>query len=542
MRSLALGSPRTSGLRVTLGTRVALGALLAIGAPATAVGCGSAATDGGTPTDGAPLNPGEDAPADASASEVAPEPPKLASDLALSEVALFQTVRVALAKAGVAAPPATPSTPVLVGRKALVRAYVTPAAGFVARSITAELEIDGGAGPIVVRDTRTISGASREADPASVFAFAVDAAQITASTRFAVRLTDAGGKVVAAGSPSDARYPRDGALAPLGARDDAGGVRVTLVPVRWTGDGSNRLPDTSAAQLDVYRGVMTALYPVAHVEFTVRAPIDFGKKTLTGNVDFSALNQTLTQLRAADAPATDVYYYALVSPADSFAKYCSGSCVTGQSFVVSDPTDETLRVGGGVGWTGEDSAWTMAHELGHEHGRSHAPCGVKSWDSAYPHTGGQLGTWGWDSRSGVFQEPTKTTDFMGYCDPAWTSDYTYAALYKRVRSVRGAAPLRISGPPQTYRFLRVPAAGTAGAPTWGADVRLAAPPSEPTRGADVLGLDGVRLARIEVPTFALSHDDATHALVPVALPAGARWIQLDGGEKISLVGSAQSVQ
>jgi hypothetical protein len=522
MRSPSLAPAFASGLLV---------AFVAMAAPASVVGCGSAATDGGSPLDGAPLDPGEDAPADVSASEVALDPPKLVSDLALDDLAVFQTVRVALAKGGVAAPPATPNAPVVAGRKALVRAYVTPAAGFVSRAITAELELDAGAGPTVIRDTRTISGASREADPASVFAFAVDAAQITTGTRFSVRLTDASGKAVATGSLSVARYPRDGALAALGARDDAGGVRVTLVPVRWTGDGSNRLPDTSAAQLDVYRAVMTALYPIAHVEFTVRAPIDFGKKTLTGNVDFSALNQTLTQLRAADAPATDVYYYALVNPADSFAKYCSGSCVTGQSFVVGDPTDETLRVGGGVGWTGEDSAWTMAHELGHEHGRSHAPCGVKSWDTAYPYTGAQLGTWGWDSRNGTFQEPTKTTDFMGYCDPAWTSDYTYAALFARVRSVRGAAPLRIPGPPQTYRFLRIPAAGAA---SWGADLRLGAPPSEPTRPADVLGLDGARLARIEVPTFALSHDDATYALVPIALPAGARWIQLEGGARIAV--------
>jgi hypothetical protein len=519
---------------LALGPSLSFVLLGAIASTASLLGCGTASTDAGAPIDGAVVDPTGDATGDAPASEVAPEPAKLVADLALEEVAVFQTVRVSLAKGGVAAPSGASKAPVVAGRKALVRAYVTPAAGFEPRAITAELELDAGAGPIVIRDTRTIAGASSEADAKSVFAFAVDAAQITTSTRFAVRLTEAIGAGVAAGTPSDARYPRDGALAPLGARDDAGGVRVTLVPVRWTGDGSNRLPDTSAAQLDRYRAVMTALYPIAHVDFTVRAPIDFGKKTLTGSVDFSALNQTLTQLRAADAPATDVYYYALVSPADSFAKYCSGTCVTGQSFVVADPTDDTLRVGGGVGWTGEDSAWTMAHELGHEHGRSHAPCGVKSWDSAYPYTGGQLGTWGWDSRDGTFQEPTATTDFMGYCDPAWTSDYTYAALFARVRSVRGAAPLRIAGPPQTYRFLRLPAFGVA---TWGAELRLGWPPAEPTRSASVLGLDGGLLARIEVPTFALSHDDASWALVPVALPAGAHWLRLDGGATIPLAAS-----
>lgn len=370
--------------------------------------------------------------------------PSLATDLTVSEVAIFQGVRVALFSNDALV--ANRNAPLVTQRAAAIRAYVAPSAGFVARSLTAELLWEESPGVLAsIRDTRMISGASRESDPNSVFTFQVDAARVRSSSRWSVRVLDPSGAVPS--STSSARVPRDGALAPLSPSNAPNAVRVTLVPVRWTRDGSNRLPDTSDEQLQRMRSLLVALYPVTAVDFTVHAPIDFGSTTLTGNVNFGALNGVLETLRDRETPADDVYYYALVAPDVSRDAYCGRSCVTGQSYVVSDITDATIRVGSGVGFTGDDTAWTFAHELGHLFGREHAPCSTSGADARYPYRGAALGVWGWDARDNTFFDPTMTTDFMAYCDPQWLSDYTYRALYERASTLRPGPMALVSDEP-----------------------------------------------------------------------------------------------
>jgi hypothetical protein len=211
---------------------------------------------------------------------------------------------------------------------------------------------------------------------------------------------------------------------------------VTLVPLRYDADGSGRLPDTSPARLTQLHDVLHALYPLADVSFTVHDAVSWTDGlTFSGNVDFTAVNDMLVNLRASDGAAFDEYYYALVVPADTFDDYCTGTCVTGQSYVVDDPANADIRVGGGVAFPGEDAAWTLAHELGHMHGRSHAPCDAGTTDPNFPYTNGGAGVWGWDDRTGTFVDPSVTADFMGYCSPAWVSDYTYQALYDRIEAV-----------------------------------------------------------------------------------------------------------
>jgi hypothetical protein len=381
--------------------------------------------DGASPAADSSAN---DADADALAAN-----PTLARDLAVSEVAVFQGVRVGLFANDALV--ANRNAPLVAGRAAAVRAYVAPTAGFTARNVTAELLWEESPGAITtLRETRMISAASRESDPNSVFTFQIDAARVRPTSRWSIRLLDPTGAAPAATSLS--RAPRDGALAPLAPSSAPGAVRVTLVPVRWTRDGSNRLPDTSADQLQRMRSLLIALYPITAVEFTIHAPIDFGTTTFTGNVNFGSLNAVLETLRDREMPADDVYYYALVAPDVSLAAYCGRSCVTGQSYVVSNIGDASIRVGSGVGFTGDDTAWTFAHELGHLFGREHAPCSTSGADARYPYRGAALGVWGWDARDNTFFEPTMTTDFMGYCDPQWVSDYTYRALYERASTLR----------------------------------------------------------------------------------------------------------
>ncbi|MDP3275040.1 MAG: M66 family metalloprotease [Deltaproteobacteria bacterium] len=431
---------------------------------------------------------------------------RLAEDLAVSEVAMFQGVRVAVFARGAIAPMAGRNAPLIAGRAAAVRAYVTPAAGFRARMVTAELLWDEGGTTSVLRESRMISGASSDMDPAGVFTFRVDAARVRSGARYAVRVLSDTGPTSSGAGTSDARVPRDGTLAALDLSPVPGSLRVTLVPVRWTGDRSNRLPDTSPEQLGRMRTLLIALYPLTAVDFTVHAPIDFGSTTFTGNVNFGSLNGVIANLRDREAPGDDVYYFGLVAPATTREIYCGRSCVTGQSYVVSNPTDASIRVGSGVGFTGDDTAWTFAHELGHLFGREHAPCSTSGADRAYPHALGRIGVWGFDPRDATFFSPMSTTDFMGYCDPQWVSDYTYRALYSRAVALRGTVSGLVSEAAPTTVFVGALAAD--GALTW-------AYTRAPQRGVQGDGALSVR------------YRDARGALLGTAQ---AHWAQLGDSE------------
>jgi hypothetical protein len=74
----------------------------------------------------------------------------------------------------------------------------------------------------------------------------------------------------------------------------------------------------------------------------------------------------------------------------------------------------------------ETRAETMAHELGHNFGLPHAPCGdPASPDPDFPYPEGGIGVFGYDLLQREVEDPAERKDLMSYCRPAWISDYNY---------------------------------------------------------------------------------------------------------------------
>ena len=131
----------------------------------------------------------------------------------------------------------------------------------------------------------------------------------------------------------------------------------------------------------------------------------------------------------------------------------------------------------------------MAHELGHNMGLFHAPCGGPlQVDVAYPNTNGNIGVWGYDLLSGELIDPS-TPDIMGYCfENPWIGDFHYRNAFRYRYSEELAPVAAASGPRERSLLLWGGADGNGEVvlePTFVVD----APPSLP-RGSGPYGLVG----------------------------------------------------
>jgi hypothetical protein len=442
--------------------------------------------------------------------DAGPESVLLADGLSVRSVHLFQTVGIPLVVNG-AATTAPRNAPIIAGRPARVTVSVDAADSWQEDTVTAVLSMFTPGSTYHVHDVRTLAGSTPPESPLGSFAFDVPSSALTPDGRFAVQLVSSRGVRAEMGVSADARFPGNGSSAPLLAQAAPGTLRVVLVPVQYNSDGSGRLPNVTESQLDLLRVLLLSLYPMTHVELTVREPMAWNNPlTFWGNVDFYELNDALLDLRVSDNASPDTYYYALISPAASFEAYCGGSCVAGPSFVVENPADHELRVGSGLGFGGEASAWTLVHELGHMHGRYHAPCGVSSWDTDYPYDNASIGAWAYDARSSAFMAP-ETTDFMGYCEHTWVSDYTYAALFERMTQVNTDVGLARS--PQKLPHLTVHLRED-GVITPGRALMLPLRPGLNARPIQLIGINGDVLAMVWARTVLQSNEGET-LLVPL---------------------------
>jgi hypothetical protein len=343
---------------------------------------------------------------------------------------------------------------VVANRQALLRVFYTLDASYNGQPVTARLTIDEGA---PLEEQVTLSGSSSEGSLGSTINFDVPAAMLTAGSTFRVDLMHPVEQVE--NDNPGARYPSDAeARASLEVRE-SGIVRLTLVPVRYDADGSQRLPDTSAGQVAGYEDAFMRIYPIEGIEVSVRSsPLIWDNGMSSDGGGWESLLDAVAELRNNDGAAFDEYYYGIVEPASSLGAYCGGGCVAGLGFV-GGPSDDWSHSAIGIGYSGDASIGTAVHELGHNHGRQHAPCGGAGGpDPEYPYPSGTIGVYGYDIGSGQLISPSEAVDLMSYCDPAWISDYNFAAIFERVEFVNSAAVQWHQG---RYERVRLAADGSA---------------------------------------------------------------------------------
>lgn len=237
-------------------------------------------------------------------------------------------------------------------------------------------------------------------------------------------------------STDDNTFPVNGSPLPVVVRELLP-FRLRLVPVLQSVNGN--LGDVTEANRDSYLVDVLKLLPIGEWDADLREPYTTAAPELQSNNANGAWGMILSEIRALrnTADSSERYYYGVVQ-----TSYSSG--VAGIGYIGS-PTGTAQAA---VGWDRANGrASVLAHELGHNFGRFHAPCGNPSGiDPNYPHPSGRIGAWGLDLSNLSLKSPFIWNDLMGYCSNEWVSDYTWNAVMNfRALSPTGAPPMMAAG-------------------------------------------------------------------------------------------------
>lgn len=324
--------------------------------------------------------------------------------------------------------------------------------------------------------------------------------------------------VVPAVPGSDRRVPAEGrlrlnvlAVPPMG---------LTVVPVLHSGDAQAALTwvggmTATSARIAFVRSVL----PIGELELTVREPYHTAADLATA-AGWLGLLREISVLRLTDR-RRDYYYGAVLEP--------PGAPFRGLGYI-GRPV--------GVGILDLD---TFAHELGHNMGLRHAPCGAAlSPDPNFPYEDGSIGVFGYETRGGNTRmvDPAEYRDLMTYCDPSWISDYHFVKAME-FRREHESLILRSADPEPTLLLW-----GNAGAedlllePAFVID----APPTPPTEEGPYR-LDGFDAAGRSLFSFSFAPDELEYGggQFAFAIPYEDRWGGPDGLDRVRLSGPGGAV-
>ncbi len=429
-----------------------------------------------------------------------------ARNLTLKQIAVHQAVKIPVMTDMKEVAPSARTADVVAGKDAMVRVLVTVGSGWTSRQLSARLTLTTDGASQTFFSKQSIAASSTEAALANSFPIQVPASALAGPARYTLQVVECG---EASGTAGQGRFPATGDM-DLGVRL-TGGLKIKVIPITV----GSLSPDTSAAALDGYAKFMKAMYPVDAVDITLG-----GAVSATAPVDWVSMLDKVRAKRQADAPAADVYYFGLVKPADSLRAYCGSACTTGIGYVVTNSFG-SQRAAVGVAFADRYSAETMAHEVGHNHGRNHAPCvsgggTISGVDASYPYAKGVLGSWGYDPSTQTLIDPSRSTDIMGYCSNKWISDYTYKGLTNRVASLNGQPLMLFSaGALGRWRVLLL----DGGAPRWGIPIDQDSPAEGTPEEATVFDNTGAPLDTITVYRTEISDIGAASIMVPEPRPS-----------------------
>ncbi len=325
------------------------------------------------------------------------------------------------------------TTPVVAGRDGYLRVFVLANQ---ANTSTPSVRVRFYSGATLVQtSTITAPGASvptavAEGTLASSWNLVVPAALVQANLRILADVDP--GNVVAEASDGDNTFPTSGTPFALDVRT-VPTWNVRFVPVLQQVNGLQG--NVTAGNMATFLVDPLKMLPVASYNadlravYTTTAPV---LQSSNGNGAWGTILSEVNALKFTDG--SNRYYYGVV-------KTSYGSGVAGIGYVGGSANTS-------LGWDNLPSgSGVMAHEIGHNMGRPHAPCGgPASPDPGYPYAGGVIGVYGLDPVTFTVKLPSSNYDLMSYCNPDWVSDYNWGRMITYRQGGANNAPPAVDAP------------------------------------------------------------------------------------------------
>jgi hypothetical protein len=317
------------------------------------------------------------------------------------------------------------TVPLIAGRDAHIRVF---ARGNQSTTSTAQVRVRFYIGATLVHTMMLSNSASvplvpDQASLATSWNGVVDGQFIQAGLKILADV-DPSNAVVEA-SDTDNSFPENGTPLDVDVRP-VPTLRLTFVPIvqRFNKALAGNVSD---ANKEDFLGDARRMLPLLDIDAQVHAPYTTSDSAeLTANDGNSEWLRVLSEMQALRvAESSQRHYFGVVK-----VGYTSG--IAGYGYVSGRAA---------VGWDYQPSGRNVAaHELTHNFGRFHAPCGGAGGpDPEYPYAGGTIGVYGYDLSADALRLPN-SVDLMGYCSNPWISDYNYVgAMEWRAANASGDA-------------------------------------------------------------------------------------------------------
>jgi len=344
-------------------------------------------------------------------------------DLVLNQVEITQSVQ-----------NSSNTVPMVAGRPTVARVYVTVSGVTEASNVIVEASASRNGIPLPGSprrsDPRTVTTGVSRGNYASSFNLALPAEWLSGNVRLSI-VVDPDNRITEVNETNNSLTQTLEFLA-------VPRLDLTIVPVQYTHTPNGRT--YPAPTRDTVSDWVMRAYPIPGINVRLRAPISFTGDLRSGN-EWERLLDLITDVKLSDGAPSSRVYYGLIPIANGSDRWFS-SGIAGIGWV-------GLRASVGLDLTGStDAAGRLAaHEIGHNLGRFHAPCGVSGDPrQPFPYSNASIGpdVYGLDiSRARVWSPvaPDTTKDLMSYCQPQWVSDFTYQGLLNNQR-IYGASVMQ----------------------------------------------------------------------------------------------------